>query len=186
MKWNILCCVSLALLAFGCSNAEERQAAELYDEARRLDALQEFDKEIEILRRITIEFDGTETAVEALRDIEEIRKLEVQNAKNEKAKMQSIFTRNATALDTFFTTLGRYPDTKDELSQIKSIKTDWKDVWGNPIFYKAYKSAPDDELAAKNLYVLASFGKDGLPGGSASDEDIFFQNGEVTGSLVLP
>lgn len=81
------------------------------------------------------------------------------------------------ALDTFRLDVGRYPTSEEGLSALinKPANADkWngpylkKDVpsdpWGHPYTYKAPGS--------KHEYAIASYGKDGQPGGTGDDADI--------------
>lgn len=78
-----------------------------------------------------------------------------------------------TALDTYRLDNGDYPDSLEELR--KSDKSTWDgpylpkelplDPWGNPY---AYKKPGEDG----NAYYMASYGKDGQPGGEGDNADI--------------
>lgn len=96
-------------------------------------------------------------------------KVSSSQRKTAEAQMQML----ETAIDTFRLDNGDYPDSLGELR--KSDKPTWDgpylpkdlplDPWGNPYIYKVLK----DETSP---YYLASYGKDGISGGTEDNADI--------------
>ena len=91
--------------------------------------------------------------------------------KIDRAKQQAAnLTMNAIkmGLETFNSTNGRYPTTKEGIASLETLirMPVFNDPWGHSFHYEC----PGKHN--KSSYDLASYGKDGKPGGVGEDKDI--------------
>ncbi|MCK5686979.1 type II secretion system protein GspG [bacterium] len=91
--------------------------------------------------------------------------------KIDRAKIQAVklnFSTIKMGMQMFYSAESRYPTTKEGLSALrKHVKMlASNDPWGNPYHY----TSPGKHN--KDSYDIASYGKDGKPGGTGENEDI--------------
>lgn len=179
---RILICIVASLMLMTCNeNQEELQAKKLYDLAISYRDAREYSKAVEILQRIRIDYEASEYAVRAEDEIIEYKKLQDILLSNQKQKIEQTFSRIHTSLDNYRVRFLVYPLTLLDLEKLPSPLSakEWTDVWGHRIHYTPTYSSPDVPRHSPDGYALASFGMDGLPGGSGRDQDHFFKNGRV-------
>jgi len=174
------------LFISGCSNQAENNARMLYDAAERHSESREYEKAIELLQRIQIDYMDTEIAGLAEKEIDSLQNLQLMLIDNQRTKIAQKFMRIALALDNYKLRYLAYPLTLKNLDKLPAnLIPEVVDEWSNPIFYRAY-SSPGVLPHLPDNYALASFGKDGLSGGKGLDQDRFYQNGKEVPQLALP
>lgn len=179
-------CIAGLLLTWGCSNQSESNARMLYEAAERHSENREYEKAIELLQRIQIDYMDTETARLAEKEIDSLQNLQQMLIDNQRTKISQKFMRIALALDNYKLRYLSYPLTLKNLDKLPAnLIPEVVDEWSNPIFYRAYCSEGVLPQLPDN-YALASFGKDGLSGGKGLDQDRFYQNGKEVTQLALP
>ena len=184
--WRYAILVGVCALLLHCEDKKEKEAQKLYDAAIQYSNNQDYDKALELLQRIKVEYLESKTADKAETQIESIENLRHMLMDNQRAKINQRFTRIALALDNYKRRYRAYPITLEDLKKLpEDIVPEFKDDLGNPIFYRGYPSEGISELEPDN-YALGCFGSDGLPGGKGKDSDYFYQNGKEVSHLVLP
>ncbi len=176
----------LLITTVGCRDTKEADAQRIYDAAMKYSETHDYPNAIELLQRVTVDYNDTETAARAEREIQSLENLYQLLIDNQRARVSQKFTRIALALDQYRLRYLSYPITTKDLEKLPPDHVpDLVDEWGNPFYYKAYPSDGVPEYEPDN-YALASFGQDGLPGGGGLDQDRFYQNGKEVGQLMLP
>lgn len=92
----------------------------------------------------------------------------------------------STALESYRLDVGEYPSTRQGLAALLDPLPGLKEQWKGPYLKKLslpkdawnrdfrYKGPDDQEVREKRLdFIIASFGKDGTPGGTEEDKDLF-------------
>lgn len=178
--------IIVALLLLGCEDRREKDAETLYQAAMQYSEEGEYDKAIELLRRMTIDYTETEASSKAERDIDSIMTLQQMLVDNQRSRISQKFKKIAVALEQYQLRYLSYPLTVQDLEKLPpSLVPEFLDEWDHPILYKPYVN-PDGDPTRPDNYALASFGKDGLPGGKGLNQDRFFQNEKEVVQLQLP
>lgn len=163
-----------------CKTPPDPNAQKLYDLAMLYYDQDEYQRTVEILQRITIEFADTELAKTAENDIPKCQDLERIFIENKRTDLRSKFLSLSRTLENYHTRYLSYPLSSSDLEKLPaSFVKDFTDSWTHPIHYKPTYSSSAVPKHAPDGYVLASFGKDGLPGGSGPDRDSFFKKASV-------
>lgn len=181
------CLIAMTTLVLvACEDRKDAEAKRIYEAAMNYSKKDDYPHAIELLQRITVDYTETETAVRAEREIETLENLYLMVIENKRTKVSQKFTRIALALDQYRLRYLSYPLTTGDLNKLPPDHVpELVDEWGNPFYYRAFASDGTPEYEPDN-YVLASFGEDGLPGGSGLNQDRFYQNGKETDQLQLP
>lgn len=173
------------LVCSGCEllqkDNSEDQAAELYKFVETYTDKREYDKAIEILQRITIDYESSSYAEKSEEEIEQYKQLRDLLLENEKREINDAFRRIGRALENYKARFLVYPLTPNDLKKLPAIvrPPKWQDVWGHTIYYKPLYSDPSVSADSPDGYALASFGMDGLPGGEGRDRDHMFETGQT-------
>jgi len=185
-SWLVVVGILSIWVLWGCEDQAEMNAKKLYDAAQIYSENREYEKAIELLQRINIDYSETETATRAAQEIQQLQDLYFMLIDNQRSKMSQKFMRIALALDNYKLRYLSYPLTTKDLEKLPSdLIPEFADEWGNLILYRAYASEEADPAEPDN-YALASCGEGGLPGGSGSSQDYFYQNGKEVAQLSLP
>lgn len=170
-KLLILLFFSIFLL-FGCSESEDPQAALILDEANKASMEGDYQLATELLTEIMNKYPNTTAAKIAAEQYDTFNNF-AQRSKEEKTKeIVDKVKHVARAVELYKHQKGKFPNSLDDLIP-KYLPSRAYDVWDNLILYKKYKKG----------YIIASFGKDGVPGGSKNNKDIFLQDGNIVPSL---
>lgn len=170
----------LLLMIPACTPPSDPNAQKLYDLANFYYDRSEYQRSVEILQRITIEFAGTELAGRAENEIPKYQDLERLWVENKRTDLRSKFFSLSRTLENYHSRFLSYPLSSADLDKLPaSFVKDFSDGWGHTILYKPTYSSEDVPRHAPDGYVLASFGKDGLPGGSGPNRDSFFKKDSV-------
>ncbi|CAM2067768.1 Type II secretion system protein GspG [Sulfidibacter corallicola] len=174
-----------ALISLGCKDEDTEKAKKLYDRADLYAERREFRQAIEILQRIQIDYSETSYAKKAENEIEELQRVQNMLIDNERDSIHSNFQRIHRALEHYKVRFLAYPLTPEDLKKLPPVVTpEWEDPWGNPIHYKPTYSSARIPKRAPDGYVLATFGKDGLPGGVGQDQDRYFSNNKEVDNIL--
>ena len=169
-----------------CKTPPDPRAQQLYDLATLYYDRDEYQRGVEILQRITIEFADSELAKTAETEIPKYQKLEQVLIENKRTDMLAKYYSLARALENYNSRYLSYPLSTSDLEKLPaSFVKDLTDTWSHPIHYKPTYSSDAVPRHAPDGYVLASFGKDGLPGGTGPDKDSFFKAGEEIGQFLF-
>ncbi|MDJ0838473.1 MAG: hypothetical protein QNK37_18295 [Acidobacteriota bacterium] len=176
----------IAMLALSaCSNQDEEKAARLYELAETYRTKNQYDKAVQILQDIRIQYENTEYASRAEYEISEYEKLEAVQLQNNARKIQNRFTSIGRALENYKARFLAYPINPKDLEKLPSfVVPDWDDVWGNPIYYKPTYTSDKVARHSPDGYALATFGLDALPGGDGQNQDFFFKNGRLVAQVT--
>ena len=184
-----LCGLGVCLIVLGfvaCSDQSEKSAEDLYKLANRYTDKGEYSKAVEILQKIRINYEKTEFANLAEKEITQYEELQKLQIANQTHKINTSFASIGRALENYKVRFLAYPLTPSDLEKLPAVVIpEWEDVWGNLIFYKPIYSSPDVPKHTPDGYVLASFGEDGLPGGTGEDQDHFFKNGKAVDNFLV-
>lgn len=177
---RVLLVLALLLVIGGCANRQEERAAQLYDLVEYHLGKQNYDKAIEILQRITIDYANTDIARRAEGEISEYQNLKQITMGSQWRTLETSFASLGVALENYKTRYQAYPLVVERLNKLpEEMVPETQDPWGNPIYYKPLYSMPNTPRRLPDNYVLGSFGADGLPGGVDQNKDFFYQNGEL-------
>lgn len=177
--------IGMVSLIISCSSRAEDNARKLYELANRYHEKREFDKAVEILQRIRIDYENTEYAKRAEFEIPEYQELQQLLIRNQTRSIQTGFSGIGRALENYKVRFLAYPLTPSDLDKLPVLVVpEWDDFWGNPIFYKPLYSSENVPRHAPDGYVLASFGRDGLPGGTDENKDHFYKNGKTVNQIL--
>jgi tetratricopeptide (TPR) repeat protein len=177
---RIFIALALLITIAACSDGRDERAQKLYDLVQYHLDEGNYDKAIEVLQRITIDYENTETARTAEEEISEYRDLIQLTMTTQRRSLETSFASLGRALENYKTRYRAYPIEEKELEKLpEDLVPDTLDPWGNPIYYKPLYSSPDTPSRMPDDYVLGSFGADGLPGGVDQNKDFFYQNGQV-------
>lgn len=183
---NALMVGVLGISLIRCEDRKEKEAQRLYDAAISYSQREDYDRALELLQRVRVEFTETNTSLNAENQIEEIEKLRSMLMSRQQGRMNQRFLRIALSLDNYKRRYRSYPLTVEDLKKLPpEMQPELLDEDGNPIHYRAY-SSPGVSAMEPDQYALASFGTDGLPGGRGKAADYFYQNGKDVGQLTLP
>lgn len=139
--WRYAILVGLCALLLHCEDKRETDAQKLYDAAIQYSENQDYDKALELLQRVKVEYLETKVADKAEIQIESIENLRHMLMDNQQAKINQRFTRIALALDNYKRRYRAYPLTIEDLKKLpEDIVPDFKDDLGNQIFYRGYAS----------------------------------------------
>jgi len=178
--------IVLLMVLIGCENQDDINARKLYEAAQTYGDTYEYDKAIELLQRITIDYSDTEMAVRAESEIEDLERLQLLSLENKRNVISQKFTRIALALENYKLRYLSYPLTTVDLEKLPpELIPNFKDDWGNLIQYRAY-AQPEGNPLEPDSYVLGYFGKSGLPGGTGLDQDHFYQDKREVNQLTFP
>lgn len=174
MKWLAALLMGAALLMSSCGSNETPEAAFLLDEAHQASNRGDYTQAVKLLGQIINQYPGSKEAAIASEEYDTFKDLfryEVEARKQ--AEVQAI-KKVGRAVEIFHQKRQRYPENLDVLIP-RYLPARVKDPWGNPIFYKK----------SQNGYMIACFGKDGVPGGLEENRDVFIQNGQFVPKLIL-
>lgn len=185
---KILIQVCFALLVVGglaaCKDEKAEKAKLLYERAELYSERRQFSQAIEILQRIQIDYGETEYGPRSEQMIEEFQRLQDLVLKNDRDEIRSKFSRINRALDNYRVRFLAYPITPEDMKKLPAVvNPEWIDPWGNPIYYKPTYSSERIPRRAPDGFVLGSFGKDGLPGGTGQDLDLFYRDNKEIESI---
>lgn len=170
----ILCAAFITILA--CKGVPDERAQKLYDLATHYGEQNDYQQTVEILQKITIDFPDSDLAKKAEEEIPEYQGLERLFIENKRKELLSKLISLSRTLENYHTRYLSYPLAVTDLEKLPtSFVKDFSDSWENPIHYKPTYSSDNIPRHAPDGYVLASFGKDGLPGGSGPDKDSFYK-----------
>ncbi|NOY24150.1 MAG: hypothetical protein GXO70_11665 [Acidobacteria bacterium] len=174
MKWLAAFLIGAALLLTSCGSNETPEAAFLLDEAHQASNRGDYTQAVKLLGQIINQYPGSKEATIASEEYDTFKDLfryEVEARKQ--AEVQAV-KKVGRAVEIFHQKKRRYPENLDVLIP-RYLPARVKDPWDNPIFYKK----------SRNGYMIACFGKDGVPGGLDENRDIFIQNGQFVSKLIL-
>jgi len=178
----------LPLVLFNCADQAEAQAKELFEQAGKYGKEREYDKAVAILQRITINYSATTYSSRAENAIPQYQQLLTIDLENKRRTLEKAFGKIHRALENYKVRFLAYPLTPRDLDKLPELVIpDWNDVWDNPILYTPTYSSPDLPKHMPDGYALASFGKDGLPGGDDVNNrniDRFFMNGQMVSRVT--
>ncbi len=161
-------------LLISCSDNENPQADLILEEAHKASMEGDYGLASTLLEEIINKYPNTSAASIAAEEYDTFKNF-AQRAKEEKTReLIDKVKQVAKAVESYKYKKGKLPKDLDELIP-KYLPSRVMDIWDNPILYKKLK----------NGYIIACFGKDGIPGGSGNNKDIFFQNGKIVPSLDL-
>lgn len=184
--FQIVILILAVSVTMNCQRPPDPRAQQLYDLATLYYDRNEYQRGVEILQRITIEFADSDLAKTAEAEIPDYKKLEKLLIENKRRDMLSKYYSLARALENYNSRYLSYPLSTADLEKLPaSFVTDLTDSWSHPIHYKPTYSSESVPRHAPDGYVLASFGKDGLPGGTGPDKDSFFTAGEEKGQFLF-
>ncbi|CAM2006962.1 type II secretion system protein GspG [Acanthopleuribacter pedis] len=186
MKYLIQICFALLVIGglAACKDEKAEKAKQLYDRAELYAERRQFAQAIEIMQRIQIDYGETEYGPRSEKMIDDYRGLERLVLDNDRQEIRSKFSRIHRALDNYRVRFLSYPITTEDMKKLPSVvNPEWVDPWGNPIYYKPTYSSNRIPRRAPDGYVLASFGKDGLPGGTGQDLDLFYKDNKEIETL---
>ena len=173
MKNLLLMTVALMLLC-GCQSNENPEAAFLLEEAHAASNRGDYTQAVDLLERIINDYPGTREATIAAEEYDTFRDLFQYEVEARKQAVERALTKIGRSVEVYHRERGRFPASIDELVP-RYLPQRVEDPWGNPVFY----------TRNRNGYVIACFGKDGIPGGTDEDRDLFIQNGQFVASLIL-
>ena len=183
--WRVAVLTILVLL-MGCEDKREKAAKRLYDAGIEYSKNNEYEKALELLQRVRVEYSETKTAEQAEGQIDSIQGLQNMLMQNQKSRISQKFTRIALGIENYKRRYRSYPLTVEDLKKLNSdLVPEFADDDGNPIFYKAYSSPGVSPMEPDN-FVLGCFGADGIPGGKGKHMDFFYQNRKEVAQIVLP
>lgn len=174
MRWLALLLMGAALLMISCGPKETPEAAFLLDEAHQASNRGDYTQAVKLLGQIINQYPGSKEAAIASEEYDTFKDLfryEVEARKQ--AEMQAV-KKVGRAVEIFHQKKRRYPENLDVLIP-HYLPNRVKDPWGNQVFYKK----------SQNGYMIACFGKDGVPGGQEENRDVFIQNGQFVSKLIL-
>ncbi len=174
MRWIAVFLAGAVLLMVSCGSNESPEAAFLLDEAHQASNRGDYNQAVKLLEQIINQYPGSKEAGIASEEYDTFKDLfryEVEARKQ--AELQSV-KKVGRAVEIFHQKKKRYPKNLDTLIP-RYLPTRVTDPWGNPILYKK----------SQNGYMIACFGKDGIPGGTEENRDIFIQNGQFVSRLLL-
>lgn len=174
MKWLVALLIGAALLLTSCGSNENPEAAFLLDEAHQASNRGDYTQAVKLLGQIINQYPGSREAAIASEEYDTFKDLfryEVEARKQ--AEIQAV-KKVGRAVEVFHQKKKRYPENLDVLIP-RYLPTRVKDPWGSAVFYKK----------SRNGYMIACFGKDGVPGGMEENRDIFIQNGQFVSKLIL-
>ena len=173
-------------LLLGCADRSEAQAKKLFELAEKYADSREYDKTIEILQKIRIDYEATSYAEKAENHIKEYKDLQDLHLVNQQRTLQNTFSQIGRALENYKARFLVYPLTSRELEEKLPavVVPEWDDVWGNPVYYTPVYSNSDLPKHSPDGYALASFGMDGLPGGVGENKDHFYKNGKEVATVT--
>jgi hypothetical protein len=161
-------------LLISCANNENPQADLILEEAHKASMEGDYGLASTLLEEIINKYPNTSAASIAAEEYDTFKNF-AQRAKEEKTReLVDKVKQVAKAVESYKYKKGKLPKNLDELIP-KYLPSRVTDIWDNPILYKQLKGG----------YIIASFGKDGIPGGTGNNKDIFFQNGKIVSSLGL-
>ncbi len=163
------------LCLLGCKSNESPEAAFLLEEAHAASNRGDYTQAVDLLERIINDYPGTREASIAAEEYDTFKDLFQYEVEARKQAVERALTKVGRSVEVYHRERGRYPANMDELVP-RYLPQRVEDPWGNPIFYKR----------SSNGYIIACFGKDGIPGGSDEERDLFVQNGQFVTSLILP
>lgn len=187
MKLLIQICFALLLVGglVSCKDEKAEKAKLLYDRAELYAERRQFAQAIEIMQRIQIDYGETEFGPRSEQMIEDYQGLQQLVLENDRQEIRSKFKRINRALENYRVRFLAFPITPEDMKKLPSVvNPEWVDPWGNPIYYKPTYSSNRIPRRAPDGYVLACFGKDGLPGGSDQDLDLFYRDNKETQTLL--
>ena len=135
MKTSLkICLIALATCLFwGCKDVREAEAERLYEAALKYTDNQDYTHALELLQRISIEYNETEVAVRAQREYTNLESLYQMDIDNQRLKASKKFTRIALALDQYQLRYISFPLTLKDLEKLPpDHRPDLTDEWGNP------------------------------------------------------
>jgi hypothetical protein len=177
--------LGVAFMLFSCAQQNNEIPAKLMDLQDQYAQDRNFEMAVEILQIITVDYSDSPYAEEAADLIQEYENLQKILLENQRNTIKASFQRINRALENYKTRYLAYPLTPNDLDKLpKVVIPDWQDVWGNPIRYRPTYSEDSVQRHAPDGYVLASFGKDGLPGGVGTDKDYFFKDGKEVDTFI--
>ena len=173
--------LTFVLLNFSCSRQEEEQAAGLHALATRYSEAGEYVSAIEVLERLQANYSKSSYAKTTRSEIDQYRGLLKMLIENQRRASHKAFSDIARVLELYKNQYNHYPLTPKDLEKLGLQEMPkWRDPWDDTIYFKPLYSSAKVPKRAPDGYVLASFGKDGLPGGLGQDQDRFFKNGKGT------
>ncbi len=175
MKWIAAILIGAALFLTSCGSNENPEAAFLLDEAHQASNRGDFTQAVKLLGQIINQYPGTKEAAVASEEYDTFKDLFRYETKARKQAVIDAVKKVGRAVEIFHQKKKRYPSNLNVLIP-RYLPNRVKDPWGNPILYKK----------SRNGYMIACFGKDGIPGGSEENRDIFIQNGQFVPRLILP
>lgn len=182
--WPVLL---LMLLATGCAEQrEEREAQQLYQQAEQFRAADNYDKAVETLQQLSVNYPDTKVAQTAIGEIQRYEELEEIQMQNQRQKIQNTFSSIGRALENYKSRFLDFPLAPKDLEKLPNtvMKPEWDDVWGRPVYYTPTYSSADLPPHKPDGYALATFGEDGLPGGTGKNQDYFYKNGKVVAKVT--
>lgn len=183
LQWVCGLCALMAL--FSCAQDNNQTTQKLMELQDQYAQEREFEMAIEILQIITVDYAGTPDAERAADLIQQYEGLQEKFLDNNRNTIRASFQRISRALENYKTRFLSYPLTPSDLDKLPQVVIpEWQDSWGHPIRYRPTYSDASVQRHAPDGYVLASFGKDGLPGGVDSDQDYFFENGKEVDAFL--
>ncbi len=163
------------MMLAGCGSNENPEAAFLLDEAHQASTRGDYTEAVKLLERIINEYPGTREAVIAAEEYDTFKDLFHYEVEARKDAVARSLKKVGRAVEVYHQERNRFPESMDVLVP-RYLPKRVMDPWGNPILYKR----------DRNGYVIACFGRDGIPGGTDEDMDLFVQNGQIVSSLILP
>ncbi len=172
--------ILLLVVTIGCGDKEDQRANELYELVDYYGHIRDYDRAIAILQQIRIDYENSESAKKAEDEIANYEELKSIFIQSQRSRLKTSFDVIGRALENYKERFQAYPLTFKDLDKLpEAIIPKWEDPWEHQILYKPTYSSPTMPRHSPDDYVLASFGKDGLPGGTAQNKDYFYQDSSI-------
>jgi hypothetical protein len=168
MKAILFIVIALGVcLGVGCSGPEGRADA-MYEESKEKIAAGDLEEGVRLLKEVIAQYPDTEAAAEAKKEIYLFQGIAGAAENYPVASARDLLVRTARVLERL-RYRRRLPGRLDELVP-RPLDSAPVDPWGAPLIYSRSSNGRG--------YTLASFGSDGVEGGSGAAADIIIQNGE--------
>jgi len=161
-------------ISISCSDNQSPQADLILGEAHKASMNGDYQLASSLLEEIINKYPNTSAANIAAEEFDTFKNFAIRAKEEKPREVIDKIKQVARAVELYNHQKGKFPKNLDVLIP-KYLPTRPYDSWDNLILYKKTKKG----------YMIACFGKDGVPGGNGNSKDFFLQNGKIVPSLEL-
>lgn len=170
---SLIALIFFAIL-ISCADNKNPQADIILEEAHKASMEGDYQLASGLLEEIINKYPNTAAANIAAEEYDTFKNFAQRSKEERTREIVDKIKHVARAVELYNHQKGGFPESLDVLIP-KYIPSRAYDMWDNLILYKKMGKG----------YAIGSFGKDGIPGGSGNNKDIFLQNGIIVPSITF-